>query len=250
MALITTNRLFIDVDLNRSYSQFGTFNISPQPFFIQGDQCPVEINLVRQTGVQGSPFVIVDWPVGATFALKIGTPSATATSTTTATTPASPFAVTAVITPYAGIGGTNWQVSRVLVTPDPLGGNFTINDGTKDTSPISVFATAANIKDAIVSSWGAPYSAANVNVVQVSRFAWDISFNNAAISGAAITLTCGSTGLIGYGSRLMQLDMTTAGVATLLGSNTSVEATLEFSIDVAGEVQTFLLTPCTVINDL
>jgi hypothetical protein len=48
----------------------------------------------------------------------------------------------------------------------------------------------------------------------------------------------------------MQLDMTTAGVATLLGSNTSVEATLEFSIDVAGEVQTFLLTPCTVINDL
>ena len=52
MALITTNRLFVDVDLNRSYSQFGTFNISPQPFFIQGDQCPVEINLVRQTGLQ------------------------------------------------------------------------------------------------------------------------------------------------------------------------------------------------------
>ena len=37
---------------------------------------------------------------------------------------------------------------------------------------------------------------------------------------------------------------------TLLGSNTSVEATLEFSIEVSGEVQTFLLTPCTVINDL
>lgn len=247
MALITTNRLFIDVDLNRSYSQFGTFNISSQPFFIQGDQCPVEINLVRQTGLQGSPFVIVDWPVGATFALKIGTPSATATSTTTAVVPAGPSAATAITTPYAG---NNWQVSRVLVSPDPLGGNFTINNGSVDTSPISVFATAADIKNAIISSWGAPYAASNVNVVQVSRFAWDISFNNSDISGVAITLTCGSTGLIGYGSRLMQLDMTTAGVATLLGSNTSVEATLEFSIDVAGEVQTFLLTPCTVLNDL
>ena len=247
MALITTNRLFIDVDLNRSYSQFGTFNVSPQPFFIQGDQCPVEINLVRQTGLQGSPFVIVDWPVGATFALKIGTPSATATSTTTSTLLAGVSMGTAITTPYAG---NNWQVNRVQPTTDPLGGNFTINNGTNDTSPISVFATAADIKNAIISSWGAPYAASNVNVVQVNRFAWDIYFNNTAIGGVPITLTCGSTGMVAYSSILMQLDMTTAGVATLLGSNTSVEATLEFSIDVSGEVQTFLLTPCTVINDL
>jgi len=247
MALITTNRLFVDVDLNRSYSQFGTFNISSQPFFIQGDQCPVELNLVRQTGVQGSPFVILPWPAGATFALKIGTTTAVATSTTTATTPSNPVATTSITTAFTG---TNWQVNRVQISPDPLAGNFTINNGTTDTSPISVFATATTIRDAIVSSWAGTYTAARVNVVQVSQFAWDVSFNNAPISGAPITLTCGSSGLIGYDSRLMQLDMTTAGVATLLGSNTSVEATLEFSINVSGEVQTFLLTPCTVINDL
>lgn len=247
MALITTNRLFVDVDLNRSYSQFGSFSVSPQPFFIQGDQCPVEINLVRQTGVQGSPFSIVTWPVGATFALKIGTTTAVATSTTTAVTPAGPTAATAVTTPYAG---NNWQVNRVVIEPDPLGGNFTINNGTVDTSPISVFATAANIRDAIIASWGPPYAASNVSVVQVSRFAWDISFNNAAIAGVAISLTMGSTGLVTYDSRLMQLDMTTAGVTTLLNGAASVEATLEFSIEVSGEVQTFLLTPCTVINDL
>jgi hypothetical protein len=247
MALITTNRLFIDVDLNRSYSQFGTFNISSQPFFIQGDQCPVEINLVRQTGLQANPFVIVTWPVGATFSLKLGTPTAVATSTTTATIPAGPSAATAVTTPYAG---NNWQVNRVVIEPAPLGGNFTINNGTVDTSPISVFATAANIRDAIIASWGAPYDSSNVNVVQVSQFAWDISFNNTDIGGVAITLTLGNTGMVTYDSRLMQLDMTTAGVATLLGSNASVEATLEFSIEVSGEVQTFLLTPCTVINDL
>lgn len=247
MALITTNRLFVDVDLNRSYSQFGSFSVSPQPFFIQGDQCPVEINLVRQTGVQGSPFVIVPWPAGATYALKIGTTTAVATSTTTATTPAGPTASTAITTPYSG---SNWQVSRVQIEPDPLGGNFTINNGTLDTSPLSVFATAANIRDAIIASWGPPYAASNVSVVQVSRFAWDISFNNGAISGAAITLTTGSTGLVPYNSVLMQLDMTTAGVTTLLNGAASVEATLEFSIDVSGEVQTFLLTPCTVINDL
>lgn len=247
MALITTNRLFVDVDLNRAYSQFGTFNIIPQPFFIQGDQCPVEINLVRQTGLQGSPFVIVGWPGGATYSLKLGTTTAVATSTTTAVTPPGPTAGTAVTTPYAG---NNWQVNRVQIDPDPLGGNFTINNGTVDTSPISVFATAADIKNAILSSWGAPYAASNVNVVQVSRFAWDISFNNTAIGGVPITLTLGNTGMVPFGSIVMQLDMTTAGVATLLGSNTSVEATLEFSIDVAGEVQTFLLTPCTVLNDL
>ena len=149
MALITTNRLFVDVDLNRSYSQFGTFNISSQPFFIQGDQCPVEINLVRQTGLQGTPFTIVTWPVGATFALKIGTTTAVATSTTTATTPAGPSAVTAVTTPYTG---TNWQVNQVLITPDPLGGNFTINNGTSDTSPISVFATAARTSAGMTST--------------------------------------------------------------------------------------------------
>lgn len=247
MALITTNRLFVDIELNRSYSQFGTFNISPQPFFIQGDQCPVEINLVRQTGLQGTPFTIVTWPASATFALKIGTPSATATSTTTATIPAGPSAYTAVLTPYTG---TNWQVNQVVIIPDPLGGTFTINNGTSDTSPISVFATAANIRDAIIASWAAPYTAATVNVTQTDQFSWDISFNNTAIAGVAITLTLGNTGLVTYNSRLMQLDMTTAGVATLLGSNTSVEATLEFSIEVSGEVQTFLLTPCTVINDL
>jgi len=247
MALITTNRLFVDVDLNRSYSQFGSFNVSPQPFFIQGDQCPVEINLVRQTGVQGSPFVIVPWPGGATYALKVGTPTAVATSTTTAVTPPGANAATAVTTPWTG---TNWQINRVVVSPDPLGGSFSISNGTDTTAPISVFATAANIRDAIIAGWGGTYTASTVNVVQASRFEWDISFDNLAISGAAITLTFDSTSLVAFNSVVMQLDMTTAGVATLLGSNASVEATLEFSIDVSGEVQTFLLTPCTVINDL
>jgi len=247
MALITTNRLFVDIDLNRSYSQFGSFNVSSQPFFIQGDQCPVEINLVRQTGLQSNPFVIVPWPGSATYALKIGTTTAVATSTTTAVTPAAPTATTTITTPFTG---GNWQVNRVVVQPDPLGGSFSISNGTSDTAPISVFATAANIRDAIIAGWNAPYAASTVNVVQVSQFAWDISFKNAAISGAAITLTFDSTSMVPFGSVVMQLDMTTAGVATLLGSNASVEATLEFSIDVSGEVQTFLLTPCTVINDL
>jgi hypothetical protein len=247
MALITTNRLFVDIDLNRSYSQFGTFNVSSQPFFIQGDQCPVEINLVRQTGLQANPFVIVPWPGSATYALKIGTTTAVATSTTTAVTPAGPSAATAITTPWTG---TNWQINRVVVQPDPLGGSFSISNGTFTTAPISVFATAANIRDAIIAGFGGTYTASTVNVVQASRFEWDISFDNLAISGAAITLTFDNTSMVPFGSVLMQLDMTTAGVATLLGSNASVEATLEFSIEVSGEVQTFLLTPCTVINDL
>ena len=90
MALINRNRLFVDVELNRAYSQFGSFSTALQPFFIQGDQCPVEISLVRQTGVQGNPFEQVPFDPSSTFSLKIGNTTLVATSTNTATTPSAP----------------------------------------------------------------------------------------------------------------------------------------------------------------
>lgn len=246
MALITTNRLFVDVELNRAYSQFGTFNIIPQPFFIQGDQCPVEISLVRQTGVAGSPFEQVPFDAGSTFALKLGTTAAVATSTTTAVTPTAPAVTSSVIVAYSG---NNWQTNRVVINPAPMGGFFTLDNGTAQTKPISVTATASDVQQAITTAFGPPYISSSVKVTQVGRYGWEVSFDGGYIGGS-VTLGASSTGLLAYDSRVLTLDMTTAGVATLLAGNPSVEATLEFSIEVAGEVQTFLLTPCTVLNDL
>lgn len=251
MALITTNRLFVDVELNRAYSQFGTFNIVPQPFFIEGDQCPVEISLVRQTGVAGSPFVQVPFDPTSTFALKVGNTTLVATSTTTATTPSAPTDINTVIAAY---NPNRWQTNRVTISPDPLGGFFTLAvanpaGGTFISSPISVFSTASDIKNAIL-AFGSTYTSANVMVNKVDRFSWEISFNCPAV-GTDASLSSTSVGsLIAYDSRVMQLDMTAAGVATLLDGAASVPATLEFSVDTAGEVQTLLLTSCTVYNDL
>jgi hypothetical protein len=245
MALITTNRLFIDVELNRAYSQFGSFNVAAQPFFIQGDQCPVELSLVRQTGVQGNPFEQVAFDATSTFALKIGTTTAVATSTTTATTPSAPAVSSTQIVAYSS---TSWQVYRVEVSPKPFGGFFTLSNGTDTTQPISVNASALDVQTAVV-AFGSPLTTTNTKVQKVGQYAWEVSFDGSSV-GASVTLTASGTGLLAYDSRLMQLDMTAAGVATLLGSNAQVDATLEFSVTTSGQVQTFLLTPCTVINDL
>lgn len=246
MALITTNRLFVDVEQNRAYSQFGSFSISPTPFFIQGDQCPVELSLVRQTGVQGNPFEQVAFDATSTFALKIGTTTAVATSTTTATTPSAPAVTSTEIVPYSATG---WQVYRVEVSPDPFGGFFTLSDATNTTKPISVNASALDVQTAICKMNPGLLSTANVLVNKVGQFAWEVSFYGAFV-GVSIALTASGTGLLAFDSRLMKLDMTVAGVATLLGSASEVNATLEFSVTTSGEVQTFLYTPCTVINDL
>lgn len=245
MALITTNRLFVDVELNRAYSQFGTFNIIPQPFFIQGDQCPVEISLVRQTGLAGSPFEQVAFDPTSTFSLKLGTTAAVATSTTTAVTPTAPAAT---MTNTVAYNASGWEVFKLVISPEPLGGFFTLSSSPSQTLPISVDASAIDVQSAIV-GFGGVFTNSSVRVSKIGTYAWEISFNCALI-GYATALSINMSSFEAYDSRVLTLDMTTAGVATLLGSNTSVEATLEFSVDTAGDVQTFLLTPCTVLNDL
>ena len=244
MALITTNRLFLDVEQNRAYSKFGSFDVGNEPFFIQGDQCPVELSLVRRTGIQTSPFEEVAFPGGSTFALKIGTTTAVATSTTTATTPSAPSITVTTLVAY---GAGDFETYRVSISPFPKSGYFNLSDGSTNTDQIRVDASTADIVSAL-QGLGATYVGA-VTVNQVGTYTWDISFNSSLV-GAAVSLTADDTGVQGFDSRLMTLDMTTAGVATLLNGAASAEATLEFSITVSSEVQTFLYTPCTVINDL
>lgn len=245
MALINRNRLFVDVELNRAYSQFGSFSTAPQPFFIQGDQCPVEISLVRQTGVQGNPFEQVPFDPSSTFSLKIGNTTLVATSTNTATTPSAPAVTVTNVVPYAS---NSWQVERVVISPDPIGGFFTLSDGSSTTKPISVTASALDIRDALI-GLGGFFQTTSVSVRQVGQFAWEVSLL-CNFFGSAVTLTASGSGLLAFDSRLMQLDMTTAGVDTLLYGASQVEATLDFSVTVSGEDQTFLFTPCTVINDI
>jgi len=245
MALITTNRLFIDVEKNRAYSQFGTYNITSEPFFIQGDQCPIEVSLVRQTGVDGNPFEQVPFDAGSSFDLKIGTTTAVATQTSVAVTPSAPSAVCTNPLPYSA---GSWEVYRVEITPKPAGGFFTVGSSPYVTKPLSVNATALEVLQAIT-AWGGLFTNDNVLVSKVGQYAWEISFQCNAF-GYGVMLTASGTGLLAYDSRVLTLDMTTAGVATLLAGKASASATLDFSVTVSGETQTFLYTPCTVINDI
>ena len=244
MALITTNRLFVDVEQNRAYARFGSYDVNPEPFFIQGDQCPVEISLVRRTGIQTNPFEEVPFDGGSSFALKIGNTTLVATSTTTAVTPSSPSVSVTTLVAY---GAADYETYRVSISPAPRGGFFTFSNGTATTDQISPDSTSQAIVSAL-QGFGSSYIGA-VTVNQVGQYTWDISFKSSAI-GASVGLTASATGLQAFDSRVMTLDMTAAGVATLLNGAASVEATLEFSVEVSGDVQTFLYTPCTVINDL
>ena len=244
MALITTNRLFVDVEQNRAYARFGSYDVNPEPFFIQGDQCPVEISLVRRTGIQITPFEEVPFDVSSSFDLKIGTTTLVASQTSTAVTPSAP-AIT--VTTLVAYGAGNFETYRVSISPAPRSGFFTFSDGTTTTDQITTDASTKDIVSALNGLGTAYLDAVTVN--QVGLFSWDISFKSSMV-GAAVNLTADDAGLQGYDSRVMTLDMTTAGVATLLNGAASVEATLEFSVTVSGDTQTFLYTPCTVINDL
>ncbi|MEY4403565.1 MAG: hypothetical protein RIR91_1600, partial [Verrucomicrobiota bacterium] len=160
MALINRNRLFVDVELNRAYSQFGSFSTAPQPFFIQGDQCPVEISLVRQTGVQGNPFEQVPFDYYSSCELKIGTIATGIATTASGSVVSSPNVNVTAILPYAA---NSWQVYRIEISPYPLGGFFTLTDGANYTQPIPVSATALELQN-FIAAWGSTYSSSSVKV--------------------------------------------------------------------------------------
>lgn len=246
MALITTNRLFIDVEMNRAYSEFGSFNVVTQPFFVQGDQCPVEISLVRQTGVQEYPFELVPFDAGWYYNLKIGNTTLVATSTASAVMAANPNLTCTSVVAYAP---NAWQTYKVSLDAAPFKGFFTLSDATNLTKPIPVTATALNVRDALI-EFGGLYTASSVSVQKTGQYSWEVSFLCNTF-GASVALISYPYGIVSYEAKVMTLDMTTAGVTTLLDGAQSVEATLEFSVnELSGDTQTFLFTPCTVLNDL
>jgi hypothetical protein len=67
-----------------------------------------------------------------------------------------------------------------------------------------------------------------------------------------LSLTVSGSGIISFVGYSVILDMTTAGVTTLLGSASSASATLEISTTqtTGSYVQTAAQIPCTVFKDI
>ena len=89
-----------------------------------------------------------------------------------------------------------------------------------------------------------------VTVNKVGDFTWDITYNSTL--APPLSLTVSGSGIVSFTGYTITLDMTTAGVTTLLGGAASAEATLEISTTqtTGSYVQTAAQIPCIVYEDI
>lgn len=244
MALPTVYRFFVDYERGTAYRSFDSTTVVLNPVFVQGDAAKCEFYLVKASSVSGIPWEAVDFDGSATFALKLGTVSAVATSSTTvASTTATAATVTTVI---AGSASAN-EIQQIALAPAPAGGTFTIEYGGNYTNAIDVDASASELKAAlnVITALDG-----KTNVYKVADYVWRIEFIGTLAKTNVNAVTVQTDGVRSLAGKAMTLDMSAAGVATLLDGAASVQANLEFSYTVSGETQTGFQIPCTVINDL
>ena len=81
-------------------------------------------------------------------------------------------------------------------------------------------------------------------------FTWDITYNSTL--APPLSLTVSGSGIVSFTGYSVTLDMTTAGVTTLLGGASSADATLEISTTqtTGSYVQTAAQIPCIVYEDI
>ncbi len=245
MALYTNYSLFIDVENGVASKSFQDVNQLVNPAFFKGDRSVLNVYFVKPNNYGSAPYEEVVMSGLASVNVAIGTSTAVATSTSGLT--ALGAATASVTTVVAYSSGVN-QIDRVSIAPTPKGGNFTLIYATNVLEPLSVFASAEDMASMLVSAGG--FSASDFNVTKVGNFTWDITYDSTL--APPLTLTASGSGIISFSGYEVVLDMTAAGVATLLGSNASAEATLEISTTqtTTSYVQTAAQIPCTVYEDI
>jgi hypothetical protein len=240
MALLTTQKLFIDVDRGVAYSAWNNFTQAPTPIFYEDDTAVLELYLVRNTGRGSFPMESVAFPT-STISASVGTPGATAAAEGTTWS--------AVSTPAA-----TWSSPTLTVPGSATGGSYTLSltntspSLTSTTAPLTLSATAADIEAAIEAAVDAQsgWSAASAIVTQTGAGQFNISVT-AVNSTTTYSLTVAVTSsLVGPAGYVGELAFTAAAVDTLLGSATSVTSTLEVQCTDSTDVQTYLQIPCIV----
>jgi len=245
MALYTNFSLFIDVENGVASKSFQDVSPLTSPAFYKGDQSVLNVYFVKPNNYGSSPYQEVVISGLASVNVAIGTSSAVATSTTGLTALSAATASVSTVVAYSS--GVQ-QIDRVTISPAPKDGTFSLLYNSLPIGPISVFATASDVEAAIDA--GTTGLEDKVTVTKVGDFSWQLAYD---ISLAPpLTLTAGSSGIISFTGYAITLDMTTAGVTTLLGGAASAEATLEISTTqtTGSAVQTAAQIPCTVFEDI
>jgi hypothetical protein len=249
MALYTNYSLFIDVENGVASKSYQDVNPLGDPAFFSGDHSVLNVYFVKPNNISAAPYEEVVISGLASVNVAIGTPSAVATSTSGLTLLGTATATVSTVVPYSF--GVN-QIDRITIAPTPKSGSFSlVYNGTNLLPILPITATASEVHEALASYTGMANFEDHVTVTKVGDFTWDITYDQNYIAPPA-ALTALSAGIISFVGYEVVLDMTTAGVTTLLGSNASASATLEISTTQSGTsyVQTAAQIPCTVFEHI
>lgn len=240
MALLTTQRLFIDPYTGLAYRGWNDFTTVGQPVFYAGDTAQIELYLIKQTSSAAYPMESIDFPASnITFAVGTpgGTPAASGTSWSS-----------------ISAGTATWSSPTLTVPTEATGGFYTLTLSnaspslTATTASITKDVGAAEISAAIVTAVNAQsgWSAASATVTQTSQGKFTVTAkatNSSTVYTLTVSVTSSLTGASGYKGSVA---FTGSGVTTLLGSNTSVTSTLEVQCNTGSGYQTYLQIPCTL----
>lgn len=251
MAIQFTNyRLFIDPVEQQVFKNFGELTQLPSVTFTQGDKARVEIYVVQQNVIPGSPMGVLTFPSG-TVSVQVGNPGsaeivASSTSTALSTPTISAGTVGSNLSPFTiGNGAQSGYFQVVIANTSP-----SLSATTRFIQyPIDTADMESAIEDAVNAQSG--WSAAACQVLQTGEQSGTVSLvatqsaTVRQISGTASNITF-TSGLSGLSGKYVDLDFTVAGVGTFLGSETSKTTTLEVSISDGGDVQTYIQLPCVL----
>jgi hypothetical protein len=249
MALYTNYSLFVDVQNGVASTSYQDVRLVNNPFFFKGDQSVLNVYFVRPNNISAAPYEEVVISGLASVSVAIGTATAVATSTTGLTALGAATATVSTVVAYAS--GVN-QIDRITIAPTPKSGSFSlVYNGTNLLPILPITATALEVHEALASYTGMANFGDRVTVTKVGDFSWDITYDQNYIAPPA-ALTALSAGIVSFTGYSVTLDMTTAGVTTLLGGASSADATLEISTTqtTGSYVQTAAQIPCIVYEDI
>lgn len=245
MALITTQKLFIDVDRGVAYQTWNNFSLAPTPIFHDGDTAQLELFLVRQTDSTEFPMEEIVFPsssITAAIGTPGGTPAASGTTWTALSAPTATYSAPLLTIPRNAIGGY-FTVSLTNTTPSLSATTRNLTLG------ITALELEEAIETAINSQIGWSNATAIVTGTGAGKFAVTVTASHTTSTTSTlytITVAIGTSALLAPAGYVGELALTGAGVDTLLGSAESVESTLEVQILDGTKYQTYLQIACTL----
>lgn len=222
MALYTNYSLFVDVVNGVASTSFQDVKPTNGLAFYNDDNSQLNVYFVRPNNNSPFPYEEVDTSGVDNLLVTLGTATVTATAFS-ALIPlsAATATVTTVVSYSAGVN----EVVRISIGPEPKGGSFSIFWNGVLLKPTSVFASATDIYNQFIDEL--LVLPENISVEKTGSYTWDITFGQIYNPPGALTVNAG--GIVSFTGFLAVLDLTAAGVATLLGTSTSAAATLEIA---------------------